>query len=86
MGSKGGGKDYSEGKLKLLMQIVEQLENRLREVEGITFDQVFSPTDQVTIQGAKASGTNYARQDKLKPGALGSPHLHVFAGFSRAVP
>ena len=55
-GSGGKGNSKGEGKtVRLLMALVEQLENRLREVEGLLLDQCFSPTEQGTVAGGKAA-------------------------------
>ena len=64
------------------------VEARLRELEGLTFQQVHINVEgklEGAIQAAKCQGELYAEVSKGKPGQFGSPHLHIAMAFLEAL-
>lgn len=65
--------------------MLEQLDTRLREVEGITIEQVRMPGDSFLATMSKDAARTYDTSVKVKKDAgvkdhgLGSPHVHILA-------
>ena len=67
--------------LSMAMQLIDQLESRLREVEGVMFDTVRLPAADARVEAGKQALRAYSQVvAEQGPGhENGPPHVHLFA-------
>ena len=73
--------------LAVVLQLIEQMEARIRELEGAVFDSVMEegtkPRAVAAVTTAKTYSTAVAKSPKEH--GLGPPHIHQFAAYLGAV-
>lgn len=84
--SQGGqSSSGSGGDLRTALRLVDQLDARVRELEGAMFETVAMPMDHPIIAAAKEASSAYAAAVKGRPQhEWGSPHVHVAAALLEA--
>jgi hypothetical protein len=76
---KKGEKQAHQPALTIALQLIDQLEARLREVEGILFDTVRIAGEDARVMAGREALKVYAKMVTDNTADHGPPHAHIFA-------